>query len=74
MSDMQQVSIGAKEGLYDYLKEAKTHFVEDTIASAESITVMDNYLEVWYKFHLFVFDSVKASLFVYILSSHIMFV
>ncbi|KAL1209971.1 Kinesin-like protein KIN-5B [Cardamine amara subsp. amara] len=45
MSGMQQVSIGAKEKLCDYLKEAKTHFMENTITSAESITVMDNYLE-----------------------------
>lgn len=52
MSGMQQVSIGAKEELCDYLKKAKTHFTENTIASAESITVMDSYLEDWYKFHL----------------------
>ncbi|KAG7569511.1 hypothetical protein ISN45_Aa04g022160 [Arabidopsis thaliana x Arabidopsis arenosa] len=45
MSGMQQVSIGAKEELCDYLKKAKTHFTENTIASAESITVMDSYLE-----------------------------
>ncbi|KAG7643433.1 Kinesin motor domain [Arabidopsis suecica] len=45
MSGMQQVSIGAKEELCDYLKKEKTHFTENTIASAESITVMDSYLE-----------------------------
>ncbi|VVB02499.1 unnamed protein product [Arabis nemorensis] len=45
MSGMQQVSIGAKEELCDYLKKAKIQFTENTIASAESITVMDNYLE-----------------------------
>ncbi|CAH2058909.1 unnamed protein product [Thlaspi arvense] len=45
MSGMQQVSIGAKEELCDYLKKAKTQFTENTIASAESITVMDSYLE-----------------------------
>ncbi|CAA7042218.1 unnamed protein product [Microthlaspi erraticum] len=45
MSGMQQVSIGAKEELCEYLKKAKTQFTENTIASAESITVMDNYLE-----------------------------
>lgn len=48
MSCMQQVSIGAKKELCDYLKKAKTEFTENTIASAESITVMDHYLEDWY--------------------------
>ncbi|KAG2285390.1 hypothetical protein Bca52824_044994 [Brassica carinata] len=45
MSCMQQVSIGAKKELCEYLKKAKTEFTENTIASAESITVMDHYLE-----------------------------
>ncbi|CAN8316834.1 unnamed protein product [Cochlearia groenlandica] len=45
ISGMQQVSIGAKEELCEYLKKAKTQFTENTIASAESITVMDTYLE-----------------------------
>ncbi|KAH0930436.1 hypothetical protein HID58_016163 [Brassica napus] len=45
MSCMQHVSIGAKKELCDYLKKAKTEFTENTIASAESITVMDHYLE-----------------------------
>ncbi|ESQ52380.1 hypothetical protein EUTSA_v10016170mg [Eutrema salsugineum] len=45
ISGMQQVSIGAKKELCDYLKKAKTQFTENTIASAESITVMDSYLE-----------------------------
>lgn len=52
MSCMQQVSIGGKKELCDYLKKAKTEFTENTVASAESITVMDHYLEDWYIFHL----------------------
>lgn len=51
MSGMQQASIGAKEELCEYLKKAKNQFTENTIASAESFTVMDNYLEDWYNFH-----------------------
>ncbi|KAJ4903788.1 ATP binding microtubule motor family protein [Raphanus sativus] len=45
MSCMQQVFIGGKKELCDYLKKAKTEFTENTVASAESITVMDHYLE-----------------------------
>ncbi|CAH8387306.1 unnamed protein product [Eruca vesicaria subsp. sativa] len=45
LSCMQQVSIGGKKELCDYLKKAKTEFTENTIASAQSITVMDHYLE-----------------------------
>ncbi|KAL0718009.1 hypothetical protein Bca4012_067331 [Brassica carinata] len=44
MSFMQQDSIGANKELCDYLKKARTEFTEHTIASAESITVMDHYL------------------------------
>ncbi|KAL0796195.1 hypothetical protein Bca101_067572 [Brassica carinata] len=44
MPFMQQDSIGAKKELCDYLKKARTEFTEHTIASAESITVMDHYL------------------------------
>lgn len=44
---MHQVSTVAKEGLSEYIEQVKSHFVEDTFASAEIKATMENCLQEW---------------------------
>lgn len=54
---MQQVAVHAKKEVSEYLGKVENHFVEDTFSVAETMAVMENYLQEWYVFHLIGFTS-----------------
>ncbi|XP_010529861.1 PREDICTED: kinesin-like protein KIN-5B [Tarenaya hassleriana] len=45
MSEMQKVSVHANKDLSDYVMKAGNHFMENMVSSAESRTVMENYIQ-----------------------------
>lgn len=58
---MQQVSVGAKKELIEFLEKAENRYVEDTFSVAEHKAFMENCLHQWYITSLFTYNSLHKT-------------